>query len=464
MSYLKRNFLLSNKTAERLYFDYAEGMPVFDYHCHLPEKEILENKPFDDIAKIWLGGDHYKWRLMRNYGVDEDCITGNRPWAEKFGAYCRVLGTAYGNPLMHWSQTELETYFGCTLEINEKNAEKIRTQCNAYLKEHQVTPQMLIEQSGVKRVFTTNEIFDDLSTFEAIAKKGYAFRVTPAFRADKIMNAEAEAYPSYIDRLAGLFGKIANLDDLERAAEQRLQAFIAVGTCASDTALESVYPIADRAEADRIFCAAREGRGISADEACRFKGYFTYFLLGLYAKYDIRSELHIGAMRNNNTRMLEKLGLDTGYDSIAQDIGIKELSRLLDRLEREGRLPKMVIFNLNPAMNTEILTLLGCFQSGEAKGKLQYGAAWWFLDNKEGMEKHLRDLTSLGHLATFLGMLTDSRSFLSYPRHGYFRRILCNFLGTLMENGEMTDDIQAVGEVVKDICYRNATAWFGVDG
>ena len=323
---------------------------------------------------------------------------------------------------------------------------------------------MLIEQSGVKRVFTTNEIFDDLSTFEAIAKKGYAFRVTPAFRADKIMNAEAEAYPSYIDRLAGLCGKIANLDDLERAAEQRLQAFIAVGTCASDTALESVYPIADRAEADRIFRAAREGRGISADEAYRFKGYFTYFLLGLYAKYDIRSELHIGAMRNNNTRMLEKLGLDTGYDSIAQDIGIKELSRLLDRLEREGRLPKMVIFNLNPAMNTEILTLLGCFQSGEAKGKLQYGAAWWFLDNKEGMEKHLRDLTSLGHLATFLGMLTDSRSFLSYPRHGYFRRILCNFLGTLMENGEMTDDIQAVGEVVKDICYRNATAWFGVDG
>lgn len=461
MSYLKRDFLLSNQTAEQLFFNYADKMPIFDYHCHLPEREILENKPFDDIAKIWLGGDHYKWRLMRNYGIDESYITGDRFWAEKFEAYCRVLGTAYGNPLMHWSQAELETYFGCTLEINAGNAEAIRTQCNAYLKEHQVTPQMLIERSGVKWVFTTNEIFDDLSVFEKIAKKGYGFTVTPAFRADKIMNAEAEAYPSYIDRLTGLCGNIVSLDDLEKAVEQRLKAFIEVGACASDTALESIYPIADRNEADRIFRTARNGQGISADEACRFKGYFTYFLLGLYAKYDVRSELHIGAMRNNNTRMLEKLGSDTGYDSIAQDIGIRNLSRLLDRLEQEGRLPKMVIFNLNPAMNTEILTLLGCFQSGDAKGKLQYGAAWWFLDNKEGMEKHLRDLSSLGHIGTFLGMLTDSRSFLSYPRHQYFRRILCNFLGTLMENREMTDDIAAVGEVVKDICYRNVTEWFG---
>ncbi len=462
MSYLKDNFLLTNKTAEKLYFDYAKDMPIFDYHCHLPEKQILENKPFSDVFEIWLKGDHYKWRLMRNYGINEDYITGNKSNKEKFVTYCKVLGTAFGNPLYHWSQVELKEFFNCELEINEDNAELIWNWCNDYIRLNNITPQSLIEKSNVKFLFTTNEIFDDLSTFTEIAKKGYAFKVIPAFRADKIMNVEASGYYGFIEKLAALTGAIEDIDDLESAVEKRLRDFIAVGTCASDTALQCVYAVSDKKTADDVFKKARSGKSITEDEAKAFKGYFTYFLFKLYAKYDIRSELHVGAMRNNNSIMLDRLGLDTGYDSIAEEDGISNMARLFDRLNNENSLPKTIIFNLNPKMNAEIMTLLGCFQSDEARGKIQYGPAWWFLDNKVGMEKHLQDLTATGHIATFVGMLTDSRSLLSYPRHHYFRRILCNYLGTLIENGEMTNDIALVGSVVKDISYNNSVNYFNV--
>ena len=458
MSYIKDNFLLTNKTAERLYFTYAKDMPIFDYHCHLPEKQILENASFNDVFEIWLAGDHYKWRLMRNYGVNEEYITGSKSNKEKFLAYCRVLGTAFGNPLYHWSQVELKEFFNCEIEINEENAELIWDWCNEYIKLNNITPQSLIEKSNVTHLFTTNEIFDDLSTFPAIAAKGYKFKVIPAFRADKIMNIEAEKYNEFIEKL----GTMSALSELEAKIEERLQAFIAVGTTAADVALQCVYPIAEKAEAEKVFAKRRSGEAVTEAESEIFKGYLTYFLFKLYAKYGIATELHVGAMRNNNSQMLAKLGLDTGYDSIAEDNSIKNMARLFDALNNENSLPKTIVFNLNPKMNTEIMTLIGAFQSDEAKGKMQYGPAWWFLDNKVGMEKHLEDLTATGHIGAFVGMLTDSRSLLSYPRHHYFRRILCNYFGGMMERGEMTQDEALVGEVIKDICYRNSIKYLGV--
>ncbi len=464
MTYLTDNFLLTNATAQKLYKDYAEKMPIFDYHCHLPERQILENKEFNDIFEIWLkGGDHYKWRLMRNYGIDEEFITGDKSNKEKFVCYCKALGSAFGNPLYHWSQVELKEFFNCEIEITEENADTIWNWCNDYIKLNKITPQSLIEKSNVKYIFTTNEIFDDMSTFVEIAKKDYKFKVIPAFRADKIMNVEAKGYKSFVEKLASLTGEINSIDDLEKAIELRLKEFIKVGTTASDIALESVYAVTDKKDADKVFAKALKGEVISDEEAKVFKGYFTYFLFKLYAKYDIRTELHVGAMRNNNSVMLEKLGLDTGYDSISDENSIKLMSRLFDRLNNEKALPKTIIFNLNPKMNCEIMTLVGCFQDSSAKGKIQYGPAWWFLDNKVGMEKHLVDLTATGHIGTFIGMLTDSRSFLSYPRHHYFRRILCNYLGTLMENGEMTTDIARVGKVVEDISYNNSINYFAVE-
>jgi glucuronate isomerase len=270
------------------------------------------------------------------------------------------------------------------------------------------------------------------------------------------MNIEAEQYNEFVDKL----GEVKTLGDLEEKLEERLNAFMKVGTTASDISVQSVYPVADRTDAEKVFAKRRKGEAVTDEETKIFKGYLTYFLFKTYGKKDVATEFHVGAMRNNNAVMLKKLGLDTGYDSIANDDNsVYYMSRLFDKLNDEGCLPKTIVFNLNPKMNTEIMTLIGCFQSDEAKGKIQYGPAWWFLDNKVGMERHLDDLTSTGHLASFVGMLTDSRSFLSYPRHHYFRRILCNFLGGMMERGEMTSDIKLVGKVVQDICYHNSISY-----
>ena len=460
MSYIKDNFLLSNKTAEKLYFSYAKDMPIFDYHCHLSEHQILANEKFNDIFEIWLAGDHYKWRLMRNYGVDEEYITGSRSNKEKFIAYCSTLGTAFGNPLYHWSQVELQEYFNCHLEINEANAEAIWNQCNEYIASHEVTPKSLIESSNVTHVFTTNEVFDDLTVFEKIKAKDYKFSVIPAFRADKIMNIDASAYLTFLGKLEALTHKISSIEDLESALEKRLNAFLSVGARASDIAVEYVCKVPCSCEADKVLKSVIAGNAPSKEEVDIFKGYITYALMKMYAKYDVATELHIGAMRNNNSVMLAKLGLDTGFDSISDTNSISNLSRLLDRLNNEGSLPKLIIFNLNPKMNAEIMTIMGCFQGSGVRGKIQYGPAWWFLDNKIGMEKHLEDLTATGHIGAFVGMLTDSRSLLSYPRHHYFRRILCSYFGKLIENGEMTADLDVVSTVIKDVCYNNAIAYF----
>lgn len=463
MSYIKDDFLLENKTAVRLYNDYAKNMPIFDYHCHLSEKQILENKRFNDVCEVWLGGDHYKWRLMRNFGVSENLITGDASNHDKFVAYCKTLATAFGNPLYHWSQLELKEFFNCELEINEENAETIWNWCNDYIALNDITPQKLIEQSNVKHIFTTNEVFDDLSTFEEIKKKGYKFTVTPAFRADKMMNIEAEKYNDFIAILESKTKKINTFGDFEAAIADRLEEFIKVGTVASDIAVERVCEVPERRVAEEAFDERRKGKTLTQVQVDAFKGYMTYYLMKLYASRNIRTELHVGAMRNNNSAMLAKLGLDTGFDSISEDNSIRNTSRLFDKLNDENALPRTIIFNLNPKMNAEIMTLIACFQSDEARGKIQYGPAWWFLDNKVGMYKHLDDLTANGHLGAFVGMLTDSRSFLSYPRHHYFRRILCNYLGRMMENGEMTNNEKLVGEVIKDVSYRNAVKYFGIE-
>ena len=460
MTYIKDNFLLTNKTAEKLYNDYAKDMPIFDYHCHLPEKQILENKKFKDIFEIWLAGDHYKWRLMRNFGVDEELITGSASNKDKFVAYCKALSTAFGNPLYHWSQVELKDFFNCELEINEENALTIWDWCNEYIALNNVTPQSLIEKANVKYVFTTNEIFDDLTTFEEIAKKDYKFKVCPAFRADKIMNCEAPNYKEFIKKLEDLTFEIKDIDGLEKAIEQRLNEFLKVGARASDISLEKALPIYDRKDADEVFKKAITSGGITLAESEIFKGYLTYFLMKTYGKYDVATELHLGAMRNNNSKMLNKLGLDSGFDTLSDQNSISTLSRLLDALNNEDCLPRTILFNLNPKMNSEIMGLIGCFQDSSYRGKMQYGPAWWFLDNKQGMEKHLLDLTATGHIGAFIGMLTDSRSLLSYPRHHYFRRILCNYLGTLIEKGEMTSNFELVGKVVQDICLYNAEKYF----
>ena len=460
MSYLKDDFLLESKTAVKLYKEYAEKMPIFDYHCHLPEKQILENQEFNDVFEIWLKGDHYKWRLMRNYGVDEEYITGDKSNKEKFIAYCKTLSTAFGNPLYHWSQVELKDFFNCELEINEENAELIWDWCNEFIKVNHITPQKLIEGSNVKCLFTTNEVFDDLSTFEKIKEKNYGFKVIPAFRGDKIMNIEAEKYNEFIGMLEKVTFKIENLTDLEKAIEDRLNAFIKVGTVASDIALERTCAVATKEQAEKVFNSRRQGNAVTLEESEIFKGYLTYFLMKLYAKYNIATELHLGAMRNNNVVMMEKLGLDTGYDSISDTNSITLTSRLFDKLNSEKSLPKTILFNLNPKQNSEIMTLIGCFQDSCCKGKMQYGPAWWFLDNKVGMEKHLEDLTATGHIGAFIGMLTDSRSLLSYPRHHYFRRILCNYLGGLVEKGQITQNLALVGKVVEDVSYNNAMNYF----
>ena len=463
MSYIKDNFLLTNKTAERLYEKYAKNMPIFDYHCHLPEKQILANEGFNDVYEIWLAGDHYKWRLMRNYGMNEEYITGNKSNKEKFIAYCTVLGTAFGNPLYHWSQVELKDFFNCEIEINEENAELIWDWCNEYIKLNNVTPQKLIEQSNVTHLFTTNEAIDDLSTFPAIEKKGYNFKVIPAFRADKALAIETEGFAKYIGVLENLTLEIDHLDELLEAIDRRLGQFVLVGTTACDIAVERIPEIPTREEASKIFEDRLTGIIPSKADAEKFRGYMVYELMKLYAERGLVTELHVGPMRNNNSRMMAKLGPDTGFDSISDENSIKNMSRLFDRLDSEGCLPKTIVFNLNRKMNTEIMTLIGSFQSDEAKGKLQYGPAWWFLDNKVGMEKHLEDLTATGHIATFVGMLTDSRSLLSYPRHHYFRRILCKYLGGMMERGEMTQDEKLVGKVVQDICYNNAMKYLAME-
>lgn len=461
MSYLTPDFLLSNLSSKSLYFDYAKDMPIFDYHCHLSEKEILEDKPFDNMESLWLDHDHYKWRLMRAHGINEDLITGNEDKEKKFTAYCDAISTAFGNPLCQWSQLELETYFHCNLEITKENALKIYSYCNDYLKKNNVRPSTLIESSKVTHLFTTNEVFDDLTTFEKIQDKHYSFKVIPAFREDKMLNLETKEYLSYLSLLEKETFPIHSLDDFEKALKERFRLFLLHGTKATDLSLSRIYEIPTKEMANQIFEKRLAGSSLTKKEIESFKGYMTYFFLHLAGEANIVAELHLGVMRNNNTKEMKALGPDTGFDAVSEEEGLTSLRNLFDRLNQEGVLPKTIVFNLNSKTNEELVTLLGCYQ-GTVPGKMQYGPAWWFLDNEDGIRKQLKDFAENGDLSTFVGMLTDSRSFLSYPRHHYFRRILCDYLGTLMETGRITKDMNRVGKVVQNICYNNAISYFDI--
>lgn len=438
-------------------------MPIFDYHCHLSEKVIERDEPFADFFELWLGGDHYKWRLMRNFGIDEEYITGGAPHKEKFMCYVRALETAYGNPLYHWSHMELRTYFGIEDTICSANAEHIWNSANEYIRTHALSPSSLISGSNVKIVCTTNEIFDDLGVFDRIKEKGFSFRVLPTFRADKVMNIDDARYVEYLGRLEEIVGKITSLEALEKAVSERVEQFKSKGAVAADIALQKVYPPCGREGAARAFADALSGREVSEEGAAAYKSFIMGCVLRECAKSGLAVQVHVGAMRNNNTRMYKILGADTGFDSIDDSAGIAALAEWMDALDSAGELPKMILFNLNPVWNLPLTTLAGCFQDSSARGKIQFGPAWWFLDHLDGIRSQLDALADTGHIAAFVGMLTDSRSFLSYPRHHYFRRIFCDWLGRKAESGEIAYDFEAFARVVRDVSYNNAAAYFGTE-
>ncbi|MBP1559988.1 MAG: glucuronate isomerase [Oscillospiraceae bacterium] len=461
--FMDKDFLLSTETAATLFHDYAAKQPIIDYHCHINPREIAENRKFDNITQVWLGGDHYKWRLMRSAGVDEKYITGDASDREKFQKWAEVLSKAVGNPLLHWSHLELQRYFGYDGVLNGNTAEEVWQLCNKKLAEPGMSVRGLIRQSGVEVICTTDDPIDSLEWHKMLAKdKSFETKVYPAWRPDKAMNIEKPDFADYIAKLSEVSGvKIASFADLKKALSARMDFFGEMNCRVSDHALEYVYfsPASD-SEIEDIFAKKMNGGDVTADEVTRYKTMFMLFCGKEYSRRGWVMQLHYGTKRDNNTLQYKKLGPDTGYDCINNYAPSSLTADFLNALECEKALPKTIIYSLNPHDNQAIDTILGCFQSSEAVSKIQHGSAWWFNDHKTGMREQLISLGNLGYLAGFVGMLTDSRSFLSYPRHEYFRRILCGFFGELAENGEYPDDIETLGGIVSDISYGNAKRYF----
>ncbi len=457
--FLDENFMLTNETAKVLYKEHAEKMPIFDYHCHLSPQMIYEDKPFDNITQIFLGGDHYKWRYMRSCGIDEEYITGGRSDEEKFKAFCSCLQYAIGNPLYHWTHLELKRYFGIDTVVREDTAEEIWEKANKVIKETQMSPAKLINSSNVAVICTTDDPVDSLETHKKIAEKGHVnAKVLPAFRPDFMINIDKETFAPYIEKLSAAAGmKIEGYKDLIEAVYKRIEFFHEAGCRISDHALDSVpFEETTQQEADTIFKAAMSGKKLTQQEVDAYKSYTLIQLGKKYKELDWAMQLHIGALRNNNSRMFAKLGADTGFDSISDYCIAYPLSKLLNALESEDKLPKTILYTLNPKDNYVLGTMLGNFQGSSVAGKIQFGSGWWFNDQRDGMTEQMKALANLGALCKFVGMLTDSRSFLSYTRHEYFRRILCNLLGTWVENGEFPCDMDTLGKIVEAICYNNA--------
>jgi glucuronate isomerase len=467
MPFISPDFLLESTAARTLYHTYAAPEPILDYHCHLAPNLIASDHRFADLAEIWLAGDHYKWRAMRANGVAEAFCTGAAsPW-EKFLAYARTVPRLIRNPLFHWTHLELKKYFGITDLLNEETAPAIWDQANVRLAEPDMTTRGILGLSRVVAVCTTDDPADSLEHHRLLRDDPtLATRVYPAFRPDKALTVDQPAvFNPWLDRLSAAAGIDCNaFPAFLEALRQRHDAFHALGARLSDHGL-TVVPDADcsDAEAARIFDTARAGRvDVSASDAEKFRSRMMLFFGQLDAEKSWTKQLHLGALRNANSRMHRQLGPDTGFDSIGDWPQVERLARYLDRLNDAGALPKMIVYNLNPADNYAICTLLGNFQDGSIAGKLQFGSGWWFLDQKEAMEWQINALSNLGLLGRFVGMLTDSRSFLSYPRHEYFRRVLCNMLGSDMEKGLAPRDFDLVGGMVRDICFRNARDYFGL--
>ncbi len=462
MTFLTEDFLLHNPTAVTLYHEYAAKMPIYDYHCHIDPKDIWEDRRFENITQVWLGGDHYKWRIMRSNGVGEEYITGSAPDREKFQKFAQALPRCIGNPMYHWCHLELKNYFGYTGVLNEDTAQEVWDLARRKLAEPEFSARGLILRSNVAMVGTTDDPCSDLAYHKLIAQSDFAAKVCPSFRPDPALNLHKAGFAAYIAKLGEAAGmEIRTAADVTAAMSRRIEYFNANGCRAADHGLDYVmYREASAEQVEHAFQKALAGESLTREE---IEGYQTYLLLHCgreYARCGWVMQLHFSCMRNPNSRAFAKLGADTGFDCMAVTDSCAALYALMDAWEREGRLPKTILYSLNPADDQWIDTLLGAFQSDEIPGKIQHGSAWWFNDNKTGMTDQLTSLGNLGVLGNFIGMLTDSRSLLSYARHEYFRRILCNLFGTWVENGEYPADMAFLGSLVQDICANNAKRYF----
>lgn len=464
-TFLKDDFLLHTDTARTLYNEHAAKMPIIDYHCHVSPKEIYEDKRFANITEVWLGGDHYKWRLMRSNGVDEYYITGDADPYEKFCKFAELLPKAIGNPMYHWCHLELKNYFGYNGVLNAETAPEVWRLCNEKLQQKDMSVRGIIRQSNVVFIGTTDDPVDSLEYHRLLAEdETMTAAVAPSFRPDKALNIDKAGWKEYIRTLSEVSGvDITDLASLKAALGKRIDYFAANGCRASDHGLDRmVYAEAGEQEINALIARGLAGEMLTADEAEPLKTELLAFCAGEYVRVGWVMQLHYNCLRNPNSAMLERLGPDTGFDCIGPDNGSAKLAKLLDRLNREQKLPRTILYSLDASDNAFLDTLIGAFQGTEVAGKLQHGSAWWFNDNKQGMRDQLISLANLSLLGNFVGMLTDSRSFLSYTRHEYFRRILCALIGEWVENGEYPDDKKTLGVLVEDICYRNAKRYFGI--
>jgi glucuronate isomerase len=462
--FMDENFLLSNDTAIHLYNNFAKDMPIIDYHCHLNPQEIFENKQFKNITEAWLYGDHYKWRVMRAYGIEEKYITGDADDYEKFIAWAKVLPMTIGNPLYHWTHLELQRFFGVYEILNEKTAPAIWEKVNKLLANEEFRALGLIEKSKVEVICTTDDPIDSLEYHIKLREsKDFNVKVLPTFRPDKAVNIEKSDFVQWIEKLGQVSDKkICNYSEFLEVLENRARFFNSVGCKVSDHGLDYMpYRESSMEEASKIFDKALNGEPISLDDVEKYKTFTLKFFGTTYSKLGWVMQLHTNVVRNSNTRMFKTIGPDTGFDSINDYEVSNQLSRFLNSLDVDNSLPKTILYTLNPKDNYVLATTMGCFQGEGVKGKIQLGSAWWFLDNKDGMIEQMKTLANVGLLSCFVGMLTDSRSFLSYTRHEYFRRILCNLLGEWVEDGEVPEDMEHLGAIVKDICYFNSKEYFG---
>jgi glucuronate isomerase len=460
------DFLLTNDIAKELYFQHAAKMPIFDFHCHLVPKEIYEDHQFSSITEAWLGeghyGDHYKWRLLREYGVEEEYITGNKSAREKFDKFASVMPYMVGNPVYQWTHMELQRYFGITKTLCPENADYIWEETNKQLKT--MTARKMIEKNNVQTIFTTDDPVDDLHYHELMAKdKTLKVHVYPAFRPDKAINVERDTFIPWVKQLEKVtLHKITDLSEMLKGLDSRLEFFVDHGCLASDHALDVVHYKKGTTyeEANAVFLKGLNGEKITFEEEDIYKGYVLVHLGKQYHKYGIVQQYHIGALRNNSKRMYSLLGADTGFDAIDDQTFAEKLSGLMDELDYTDELPKTVLYDLNERDNSVLVTLMNCYQKGGIRGKIQFGTAWWFQDHFDGMNKQLTYLASDGLLSCFIGMLTDSRSFLSYPRHEYFRRLFCEYLGKLVEEGKYPNDMKTLSKIVEDVSFNNAKKYF----
>lgn len=462
--FLDDNFLLENKTAEMLYHDHAKSMPVIDYHCHLSPAEIAEDKIFENITRIWLNGDHYKWRAMRANGIPEKFITGDASDTEKFKKWAETVPNTLRNPLYHWTHLEMNRYFGIQKLLNPDTAMKIYNETSKKLNSAEYSVRNLLRKMKVEVVCTTDDPADSLEFHRKISKDKFEIKVLPAWRPDKAMTVENPGfYNKYIDQLASAADmEINNFQLLLDALQKRHDYFHQQGCRLSDHGMETFYaePFND-SEIAVIFNRIRSGNFLTPDEILKFKSAMLIIFGEMDHSKGWTQQFHVGAIRNNNSRMFKTLGPDTGFDSIGDFEIAKPMSKFLDKLDSKGMLTKTIVYNLNPRDNELLISMIYNFNDGTVPGKMQFGSGWWFLDQKDGIEKQLNALSNMGLLSRFVGMLTDSRSFLSYPRHEYFRRILCNLIGKDVENGELPDEPEHLGKMVENICYYNARDYFG---